>query len=152
MEMSVLPVGVEPVAYTKGGSSRRIALEPAARTAFRGIEERARSPCRLLEQSTEAAHSFHLVQSIDPQPVHDWGEVIRNRLALDRAKFPPCPILVNLLRRAVATARYANTCNPGCRRRDTKVYLTSSLSTSRANCRISGIAAALVPFLARLLI
>ncbi len=91
MEMSVLPVGVEPVAYTK---AVRAAVSPwNSRCGQRAAaDERAQSPRRLLEQSTEAAHSFHPVQSIDPQPVHDWGEVIRNRPALVRAKFPPRPI------------------------------------------------------------
>jgi hypothetical protein len=75
-----------------------VAYTKADRAAFlpwnqrRGIDERARSPCRLLEQSTEAAHGFHPVRSIDPQPVHDWGQVIRNRPALVRAKFSPRPI------------------------------------------------------------
>ena len=48
----------------KGGSGRCLALEPTPRTARCGIDERARSPCRLLEQSTKPAHGFHPVQSI----------------------------------------------------------------------------------------
>ncbi len=62
------------------------------RAARCGIDERARSPGRLLEESTESAHSFHPVRSIEPQPIHDWGQVIRYGPALIRAKFPPSPI------------------------------------------------------------
>ncbi len=47
---------------------------------------------RLLEQSAEAAHSIHLVRSIEPQPLRDRGQVIRNRPLLVRAELPPRPI------------------------------------------------------------
>ena len=49
MEMSVLPARRRASGLHKGGSSRRLALEPAPRAARRGIDERARSPRRLLE-------------------------------------------------------------------------------------------------------
>jgi hypothetical protein len=46
----------------------------------------------LLEQSTEAAHSFHSVRLIEPQPLYDRGQLIWNRPAPVRAEFPPRPI------------------------------------------------------------
>ena len=67
-------------------------MEPAPRTARCGIDERARSPRRLLEQSTEAAHGFHPVRSIEPQPLHDRRQVVRNRPAFVRAELAPRPI------------------------------------------------------------
>jgi hypothetical protein len=54
-----------------GRSGRRPALKPAPRAAPRGIDERTRSPGRLLEQPTESAHRFHPVRLIEPQPLHE---------------------------------------------------------------------------------
>jgi hypothetical protein len=39
-----------------------------------------------------AAHGFHPVRSIEPQPLHNRGQLIRNRSALVRAEFPTRPI------------------------------------------------------------
>ena len=52
----------------------------------RGIDERTRSPGRLLEQPTESAHRIHPVRLIEPQPLHERGQMLRNRPALDRAE------------------------------------------------------------------
>ncbi len=112
MEMSVLPVGVEPVAYTKAVRAAALPWNQR-RERRRRIEERARSPRRLLEQSAEAAHSFHPVRSIEPQPVHDWGQVIRNRPAIVRAKFPSRTIRQHERKGqdcSPASSRWAKTC------------------------------------------
>ncbi len=76
----------------KGRPGRRPALKPAPRAVRRSIDERTRSPGRLLEQPTESAHRFHPVRLIEPQPLHDRGQVLRNRPALVRSEFPPRPV------------------------------------------------------------
>ena len=70
MEMSVY--GSASSQWPKGGSSRRLALESAPRAARHGIDERTRSPRRLLELATRAAHTFHAVRWIGPQPAHGF--------------------------------------------------------------------------------
>jgi hypothetical protein len=44
---------------------------------------------RLVAVKLIAAPGFHPVRSIEPQPLDDQGQVIRNRAALVRAQFPP---------------------------------------------------------------
>src|ERR1700722_15765742 len=88
MEMSVDTSASRAGGLQKGHSGRLLALEPAPRTACRGIDKHARSPRRLFEQPTEAAHRFHPVRLIEAQPLHDWGQVLWNRPALVRAGIP----------------------------------------------------------------
>src|SRR5258706_15741397 len=92
MEMSVDVRACSASGLQEGHSGRLLALEPAPRAACGGIDKHARSPRRLFEQPTEAAHRCHPVRLIEAQPLHDWGQVLWNRPALVRAEFPPRPI------------------------------------------------------------
>ena len=92
MEMTVDVSASRAGGLQKGHSGRLLALEPAPRAAYRGIDKQARSPRRLLEQPAEAAHRFHPVRLIEAQPLHDWGQVLWNRPALVRAELPARPI------------------------------------------------------------
>jgi hypothetical protein len=73
MEMSVDIWASSAGGLQKGRSGRLLALEPAPRAARRGIDKQARSPRRLLEQPTEAAHRFNPIRLIEAQPLRDWG-------------------------------------------------------------------------------
>ena len=71
MEMSVDVSASRAGGVQKGHSGRLLALEPAPRAACRAIDKQARSPRRLLEQPTEAAHRFHPVFSHKHLMNHD---------------------------------------------------------------------------------
>jgi hypothetical protein len=82
----------EPAAYRKAIRAASLPWNQRLEQRAGGIDKQARSPCRLLEQPTEATHRFNPIRWIEAQPLHDWGQVLWNRPALVCAEFPPRPI------------------------------------------------------------
>ena len=58
--------------------------EPAREQRAAASTSELGRPAACLKSRPKPRHSFHPVRSIEPQPVHDWGQVIRNRPALVR--------------------------------------------------------------------
>ncbi len=66
----------------KSGLSGRLSLKPTSRATRRGPRERTRATGCLLEHAAAFAHRLHPIRLIEPQPVEDRSQVVRNCPAL----------------------------------------------------------------------
>ena len=76
----------------KSGLGRRPSLKPPSRATRRRPRERTRATGRLLEHPAEFAHRLHPIRSIEPEPVEDRSQVVRDCPALVLTDLPAGPI------------------------------------------------------------
>ena len=76
----------------KSGLGRRPSLKPPSRATRRRPRKRTRATGRLLEHPAEFAHRLHPIRSIEPQPVEDRSQVVRDCPALVLTDLPAGPI------------------------------------------------------------
>ena len=68
----------QSASLNKSGLGRRPSLKPPSRAARRPPRERTRATGRLLEHPAEFAHRLHPIRSIEPEPVEDRSQVVRD--------------------------------------------------------------------------
>jgi hypothetical protein len=76
----------------KSGLGRRPCLKPPSRATRRSPRKRTRATGRLLEHPAEFAHRLHPIRWIDPKPVEDRSQVVRDCPALVLTDLPAGPI------------------------------------------------------------
>ena len=82
----------QSASLNKSGLGRRPSLKPPSRATRRRPRERTRATGRLLEHPAEFAHRLHPIRSIEPEPVEDRSQVVRDRPALVLTDLPAGPI------------------------------------------------------------
>ena len=68
----------QSASLNKSGLGRRPSLKPPSRATRRRPRERTRATGRLLEHPAEFAHRLHPIRSIEPEPVEDRSQVVRD--------------------------------------------------------------------------
>ena len=82
----------QSASLNKSGLGRRPSLKPPSRATRRPPRERTRATGRLLEHPAEFAHRLHPIRSLEPEPVEDRSQVVRDCTALVFTDLPAGPI------------------------------------------------------------